>query len=400
MSASASWDSQGEMDANTRKGPYVGISGAPSRMLQQSPARAHALGIVAASGSPASDKFGVTIGSPAQPGIALKPSSALGQSGSDTGSVEKGLREAARELARRERMLQRDRDRLMHEKDQLACERDHLVRERDQLACERDKLVRERDQQQLGGSVDLIPRALPYWTNMDTSVAAKKFGWPEGRQALHAMLKRMAVHACCHGRDGVFEVEAVRSVRVWWVENPILWTQYCNKAKEMDARSKAQGSQCAPVEPPVAPGLAEMDLPARLQPQSLNKSLNEVFLWHGSSKPKVDIIAEAGFDERVSSLGGMLGGGVYFAEDSCKSGQYAEKSIASSRSHWFVLSRVLLGRPHYTTAPMPEIRRAPDGSDSVVYTPDHNNGLGHHREFVIYDRFQAYPEFIVEARTA
>jgi len=313
--------------------------------------------------------------------------------------------------------MRRDRDRLMHEKDQLACERDRLVSERDQLASERDKAIRERDSlahvqrerdqlasevQQLNGSVDLVPRTLPYWISKEASFAAKRFVWPEGRQALHAMLKRMAAHPCCHGRDGTFEVEAIRSVHVWWVENPILWAQYRNKATEMAARSEAQGSKdVVPVEPPVAPGLARMGshLPARLQPRSLNKSLNEVFLWHGTSKARSDIIAEAGFDERVSSLGGMLGGGLYFAEDSCKSGQYAEKSIASTRSHWFVLSRVLLGKPHYTSVPMPEIRRAPVGSDSVVYTPDHDNGLGHHREFVIYDRFQAYPEFIVEART-
>jgi len=187
---------------------------------------------------------------------------------------------------------------------------------------------------------------------------------------------------------------------VWWNENPILWRQYCNKAIEMAARNAARGSQCLPVTPPVANRLVDTDLPARLKRESFNESLNEVFLWHGSSLAKIDSILEDGFDERISNLGGMLGGGVYFVEDSCKSGQYSEKSIASSRSHWFILSRVLLGRPHYSHRPIPDIRRAPHECDSVVFSPAHDSVLGHHREFVIYDRFQAYPEFVVEARTA
>jgi len=265
-----------------------------------------------------------------------------------------------------------------------------------------DQLVHEKNQlagevQQLSRSVELIPRAPAYWVNQDMTALPNMSVWSEGCDAIHRMLRRMAVHSCCEGRDGAFEIDAVRSVRVLCVENPMLWTQYCNKGKEMAARIAARGSQCAPVAPPVGERLVEIDLPARLRSRSLNKSLNEVFLWHGSSQACVNTIAQDGFDERVSNLGEMLGGGLYFAEDSCKAGQYSQQNIR--RSHFFVLSRVLLGTPHYTQAPLPDIRRAPHACDSVVFTPDHDYGLGHHREFVVYDRFQAYPEFIVEART-
>merc|ERR1719161_1259921 len=144
------------------------------------------------------------------------------------------------------------------------------------------------------------------------------------------------------------------------------WRQYCNKAVEMASRHAARGSECAPVVPTV--GETEDDhLPERLRSSKLNTALNEVFLWHGTSQATANVIAQEGFDERISNLGGMLGGGLYFAEDSCKSGQYSEKSIASSRSHWLILSRVLLGKPHYTQTPMPHVRRAPSGCDSVIY---------------------------------
>jgi hypothetical protein len=290
---------------------------------------------------------------------------------------DNGYREAALELARRERTLQ--------------LERTSLIKERDALSCQLQRLSR---------AAEHVPRAPTYWTNQELTGKAAKLLWTEGSEAMYAMLRRTVKHSCCSGRDGTFEIGALQSVRVWWVENPLLWRQYCNKATEMESRIEMRGARCSSVSPPIAEQLVDSDLPSRLQHKSLNNSLNEAFLWHGSSKAKIDNIVEEGFDERLSNLRGMLGGGLYFAEDSCKSGQYSEKSIASTRSHWFVLSRVLLGSPHYTKAPMPDIRRPPVGCDSVVFDPAHDTGLGHHREFVIYDRFQAYPEFIVEARTA
>lgn len=145
--------------------------------------------------------------------------------------------------------------------------------------------------------------------------------------------------------------------------------------------------------------LVEIDLPSCLQRESLDSSLNEVFLWHGTSATNVNAIAQDGFDERLGCLEGMLGAGIYFAEDSCKSGQYSEKSFVNQRSHWFFLSRVMLGRPYYTNDPIRYIRKPPNACESVVFSPDAASIIGHHREFVVYDRFQAYPEYIVEALT-
>lgn len=290
---------------------------------------------------------------------------------------KEGFRAAARELARQERALRRERDDLLQEKGLLA------------------QTVR-----QLKGVAELVPKAPKYWSNHDLSGAVRRCRWVEGGEAVHAVLLRTAVHSCCAGRDGVFSAGSVRQVRVWRVENPMLWRQYWNKATELTSRHSAHGTQCTPLAPPASEQLVDIDLPACLQKKSLDASLNEAFLWHGTHASNIDAIVQDGFDERVCSLEGMLGGGLYFAEDSCKSGQYAEKSIGSSRSHWFVLSRVLLGRPHHVDQPMPDTRRAPHSFDSVVFTPSADSPLGHHREFVVYDRFQAYPEYIVEASTA
>jgi len=314
---------------------------------------------------------------------------------------------AFNELMKTARDLQREKEELQREKEQLAHEVERARSEKEKERHHKKRLLRERDNlavkvMDIQRSAELtVPRAPEYWTSKVLDGLPLKMQWPEGRQALHHMLEQAAVHACCSGRDGTFVARTVRSVKVWWVENPMVWRQYCNKAAEMSSRHAAQGSKCAPVEPAVAGTNEDQDhLPERLRSCRLNTALNEAFLWHGTSQATASKIVQEGFDERVSSIGGMLGAGLYFAEDSCKSGQYAVKTIGRSRSHFFVLSRVLLGNPHYTDEPMPDIRRAPDACDSVVYTPSHERTDGHHREFVVYDRYQAYPEFVVEACTA
>jgi hypothetical protein len=270
-----------------------------------------------------------------------------------------------------------------------------------------EELTRERHRlnQLLADAIRSIPSAPAYWTNLELrnlGVSELRCEWLEGSVALKQMLLRSALHEVCDGRDGTFCVQALRSVRVWRVENSLLWKQYQNKADELIARHELRcpGSPeitCPKLHPqPLHHHVGFEDgLPSRLKQQALNGSLNEAFLWHGSKPCNINLIVQQGFDERVTSPQGMLGAGLYFAEDSCKSGQYAAKD--SRGSHWFILSRVLLGCSHHTRLPMPEIRRAPDFCDSVVFTPNHI--IGHHREFVIYDRFQAYPEYIVEVKT-
>merc|ERR1712224_85815 len=152
------------------------------------------------------------------------------------------------------------------------------------------------------------------------------------------MLLRTAMHSCCAGRDGVFSARSIRDVRVWRVENPMLWRQYRNKAVELGSRHSDQRNPCARLTPPVSEQLVDIDFPACLQKSVLDDSLNEAFLWHGTPANNISSIVEGGFDERICSMQGMFGAGVYFAEDSCKAGQYAEKSIGAFASHWFLLS--------------------------------------------------------------
>merc|ERR1712070_120778 len=129
----------------------------------------------------------------------------------------------------------------------------------------------------------------------------------------------------------------------------------------------------------------------------LDAGTNEFYLLHGvrGGRAVAEVISQQGFDERISDLERCLyGAGIYTAEQSCKAIQYAAPDDQGKRYAFY--SRVTLGRAHSTKTALRGQRRAPDGYDSVVAnTLLANAGAQVHREFIVYDRNQIYPEFLV-----
>jgi hypothetical protein len=101
----------------------------------------------------------------------------------------------------------------------------------------------------------------------------------------------------------------------------------------------------------------------------------------------------------------MYGAGLYFAEHCSKSDQYCKPfpdSDPINGSYFLFLSRVCFGTPFHTKVQMPGTRAAPLRDernprmgrwDSVLAATAEGRK---YREFIVYDRAQAYPEFIVE----
>jgi hypothetical protein len=112
--------------------------------------------------------------------------------------------------------------------------------------------------------------------------------------------------------------------------------------------------------------------------------------------PPGGIACRHGFDERMANMGGLYGAGTYFAENSCKSNQYA--SATTRRGERTLLySRVLMGDAFQTSTQYRE-RRPPVKPGGTGGTCDSVLGAGgtqFHREFIVYDRNQIYPEYIV-----
>merc|ERR1719161_1278884 len=170
---------------------------------------------------------------------------------------------------------------------------------------------------------------------------------------------------------------------------------------------------------------------------SLDNGLNEFFLWHGCPSSTGNLIAQGGFDERVASMKGLYGAGIYMTPQSCKAWRYARadgcptpsssastgnvRRGASQRgcgkvpcecrsgeedSRCLLLVRAILGHVHHARGSLRGIRRPPPrpgetdavACDSVVALPGvaRPGGLqNQHAEAVLFDRSQVYPEFII-----
>ena len=138
-----------------------------------------------------------------------------------------------------------------------------------------------------------------------------------------------------------------------------------------------------------------------LTPTDPNTPLQQPTLPDGTDL--INIITEHGFDERVAALGGMFGAGVYFADMCSKSDQYCTPN--DHGNFYIFLSRAIFGASYPTSAAMPRnsggdaTRRPPlmpskagRPHDSIVYRPGGNR----YDEFIVYDKAQAYPEFLIE----
>jgi len=162
-----------------------------------------------------------------------------------------------------------------------------------------------------------------------------------------------------------------------------------------------------------------------LLPQ-LDPHSNEYYLFHGTKWNVIDIVKKKGFDERVGSITGMFGAGIYLAENSSKSNQYIPcpqcemgaiftsgpcKCKNQTSPYGMLLCRVILGDVHiamkydtkiYKGTKEKPVRRPPSKSnneelyDSVMGESKlHGGDTLNYREFIVYDRLQVYPEYVI-----
>ncbi|CAB3380282.1 Hypothetical predicted protein [Cloeon dipterum] len=134
----------------------------------------------------------------------------------------------------------------------------------------------------------------------------------------------------------------------------------------------------------------------------LGKQVEEKRLFHGS--PNADIIAREGFDRGFARNTGMFGNGVYFAEHSSKSNNYAFGNHQPCQTHRnkkcsvcvrkILICKVALGRIYETT--QSTVSALPAGYHSVKA----NAGpLLLYPEYIIYDDKQVYPRYLIEFTT-
>jgi hypothetical protein len=199
----------------------------------------------------------------------------------------------------------------------------------------------------------------------------------------------MVDSSCCPA------TKQTRVVSVERVENESLWQMYQLRRDILKKNVAAQGirslSAASRWQPAIPSKEAEMSL-----------DINEFYLFHGTSSKSAHIICKHGFDEHVADLNGLYGAGSYFAINSCKSHQYSLKYKDSS-TFVMLVCRVVMGSPYFTSTQHNGQRRPPDNAatpgrpfDSIF--AEHGIGRGgqqQHNEYVVFDRLQVYPEYIV-----
>ncbi|KAL5012884.1 hypothetical protein ScPMuIL_011435 [Solemya velum] len=138
----------------------------------------------------------------------------------------------------------------------------------------------------------------------------------------------------------------------------------------------------------------------------LCEEINEHYFFHGTKLDRLDAILAQGFDFRMAGDRAMFGKAAYFAESSTKADQYADpKGQRSDSEKKMILARVCMGEMYVTATPK-VFKRAPcavktcgkdvcshceqDHFDSVV-----GDGQWIFREFIVYERHQSYPEYLI-----
>jgi len=192
--------------------------------------------------------------------------------------------------------------------------------------------------------------------------------------------------------------------RVYQIENPELWYTYQRKRAQLK-------KQHAHFKTPVVPYPTPPDL---LPGPILDSSLNEIYAFHGTKGENIEKILAVGLDARHSKMSGQYGAGIYFSDQACKSMQYTDfvgstnsgNESSGKQGGVLFLCRVTLGVCHVAapehayahTRLAPAIPGSSDFHDSVVAeSVTASQGRQQvHREFVVYDNAQAYPEYLIE----
>mmetsp|Transcript_102753 Transcript_102753/g.329494 ORF Transcript_102753/g.329494 Transcript_102753/m.329494 type:complete len:555 (-) Transcript_102753:442-2106(-) len=197
-----------------------------------------------------------------------------------------------------------------------------------------------------------------------------------------------------------------RLAGVWRNQNPALWARYSLMRATVLHECSRRGCVPCPVES-CKPAFDGLDS------SSLLAGANEWRLFHGSSEAACRAICARNFNLGLAGSGAswraegaetgspLYGRGVYLSERITKADEYSGRTHAepSSKLHFALFCRAIGGRP--TVCVENEID--PEALRNQVLCGPYHSVLGDRvsklrkpfREIVVYDKDQAYPEFLL-----
>eukprot|EP00931_Biecheleriopsis_adriatica_P116494 TRINITY_DN92132_c0_g1_i1.p1 TRINITY_DN92132_c0_g1~~TRINITY_DN92132_c0_g1_i1.p1 ORF type:complete len:924 (-),score=158.27 TRINITY_DN92132_c0_g1_i1:133-2904(-) len=206
--------------------------------------------------------------------------------------------------------------------------------------------------------------------------------------------------------DGTFKKKATRDrkealaerfvvVSALRSECPFLWDRFAKRRTEVHQTLKSRSDPVF-VEPKTMAACAE--LKERCSHPTVGNPSNEAYLLHGSNPTSAISILSTSFkvDFAGAAVGTMFGPGVYMAESSSKSDEYArDESTGGAYDGLYavLLCRVVLGSSFVVEKPGNYADKCTSGEfESVV--GDREKAVGTFREFIIFDEGSIYPEYV------
>jgi len=191
-------------------------------------------------------------------------------------------------------------------------------------------------------------------------------------------------------------------VSVQRIEDSQMWVSYVDQKRQIAERGEFQS--ILELDGDLAKGhvLTAGFAESLTHGGQLDQSLNEHFLFHGTSPDAADSIAEDGFKLTLagSHAGTMFGKGAYFSECCSKADEYSSPGkgrLQKQDEFAMLLCRVCCGK----------MFRALRASDQTQFLPmiqqgsidgvlgDREASVGTYREFVVFKEAQIYPEYRV-----
>ncbi|KAK3570491.1 hypothetical protein QTP86_020072 [Hemibagrus guttatus] len=119
--------------------------------------------------------------------------------------------------------------------------------------------------------------------------------------------------------------------------------------------------------------------------------IDERYLFHGTDKSLIEAICEQNFDWRISGVHGSLyGKGSYFARDAKYSDRYA---LSKGGTKMMFVALVLVGE---FTKGSSSYLRPPEKTQEEGFYDSCVDNLSNPAIFVIFEKYQIYPEYIIE----
>lgn len=202
----------------------------------------------------------------------------------------------------------------------------------------------------------------------------------------------------------------IQVTKIERIENPVLFEKYFQNRAHLFLKAARRGKPLVPVEQIAVSTKAPVlttQLCDRCLLQDIYPEVNEYYTFHGTPEDRVAVITAQGLDNRLAG-NTVIGNGIYTAESSTKSDQYADyvgKRDKINEKKMF-LTRICLGEPYILNQkPAAPFKRPPcktcrkdvcaDNSHEGNYDSMVVEKFWIFREFVVFEKDRCYPEYLI-----